>query len=99
MSAPVVHQCGSCARPLTVDSPPCDCRKKVKLTLAQRGFLDRIAAGYGNTGNTNPTGTALEKRGLCVFRYSVSFCGRWEMTDEGRAVYDALRGDRARLVA
>lgn len=40
-----VHQCGSCARPLTVDSPPCDCRKPTRAPHIAEG--DRVVVWPG----------------------------------------------------
>lgn len=61
----------------------------MKITMAQRAFLDRIAAGYGSSGNTNRTGDALAKLGLVTFQYEgASFYGKWQFTDAGREYHE-----------
>jgi hypothetical protein len=64
------------------------------ITYTQRSMLDTLARyedggrwGWGS-GSTNPTGCALEKKGLVEFVYDHSKIypwGRWVLTDAGRA--------------
>lgn len=64
-----------------------------KLTMRQLHVLEDMAEdratgrwGWGSS-HTNPTGSALEKRGLARYEYDRSKAytwGRWYITDAGR---------------
>jgi hypothetical protein len=57
------------------------------ITMAQHYYLRRLSAGYPDSRITNPTGTALEKRGLTewVRNPARPWGGEWNITDAGRA--------------
>jgi len=68
--------------------------ERVKLTKRMRALLAKIAAGERHTPErssiTNPTASALSRRGLLKWKSASWFGGSYEITDAGRT---ALAGD------